>query len=64
MKRLQTILKSITFLIALGSFVINLHLPIYNWIWQLVTMFWVSVCFIKSRRIEELEIENKLRKKI
>jgi hypothetical protein len=64
MKRIRTILKVITFLIALGSFVINLHKPFEYWIWQLIVMFWVSVCFLKTKRIEELEIENKFRKKI
>lgn len=62
MKRLETILKIVCFLLALGSFTVNLHLAINNWIWQLITMLWIAVAFFKSRKIEELEIEKKYRK--
>lgn len=62
MKRLETILKSTTFLVGLFSFTVNLHLPMNAWVWQLVTMFWVIISFLKSRRIEDLEIENKYKK--
>lgn len=62
MKRLETVLKIICFLIALVSFTLNLHLPMDNWVWQLVTMIWVAVAFFKSRKVEELEIEKKYRK--
>ena len=62
MKRLETVFKSTTFLVALFSFTINLHLPIGNWVWQLITMFWVIISFLKSRKIEDLEIEKKYKK--
>lgn len=62
MRRFETILKLITFFSALISFTYNLHLPFKFWVWQLITMIWVSICFVKARRIEELEIKKKLEK--
>ena len=62
MKRIETIFKSTVFLVALFSFTVNLHLPMNEWVWQLITIFWVVISFMKSRRIEDLEIEKKYRK--
>lgn len=62
MRRLETIFKVITFFTAMSFFIINLHSDIEKWVWPLVTMFWVSVCFYKSRRIEHLEIDKKFKK--
>jgi len=62
MRRVETIFKIITFFTAGVFFIINLHLPIENWIWQLMTMYWVGTCFYKSRKIEHLQIEKKFKK--
>jgi|LauGreDrversion4_2_1035121.scaffolds.fasta_scaffold04718_4 hypothetical protein len=62
MRRFETVLKLITFMFAITSFTLNLHLPFKFWVWQLITMIWVSICFVKARRIEELEIKKKYKK--
>jgi hypothetical protein len=62
MKRFETIFKVASFFIATIFFIVNLHRGTEFWIWPLGNMFWVSVCFYKSRRIEHLEIEKKFKK--
>ena len=62
MRRFETILKLVTFFCALVSFTLNLYLPIKFWVWQLISMVWVSICFVKARRIEELEIKKKYKR--
>lgn len=52
MKYLEKVFMVLAFLCALGSFIIAVY-DDTSWVWQLNTMIWISIAFLKTVTIEK-----------
>jgi len=55
MKKLEYIFMSVTTLCALFGIFVNFNNGIMSYIWNINTIMWVLICFVKMRELNSLE---------